>query len=74
MEMHANGYSEDDHTTNFGQAKVWEEVFGEPYAPVRVRTVKGYDFVSAEWLGFDTLPEWMREHGARFRGTKPFGT
>lgn len=72
MEMHANGYSEDDHITNFGQAEVWEEIFGEPYAPVRVRTVKGYDFVSAEWRGYETLPAWMKEHGARFRSAKPF--
>ena len=72
MEMHANGYSEDDHITNFGQGKVWEDIFGEPYAPVRVRTVKGYDFVSAEWRGYDALPAWMKANGARFRGQKPF--
>jgi len=72
MEMHANGYSEDDHITNFGQKKVWEEIFGEPYAPIRVRTVKGYDFVSAEWRDFGKLPAWMKANGARFRGPKPF--
>lgn len=72
MEMHANGYSEEDHITNFGQKKCWEEFFGEPYAPVRLRTVKGYDFVSAEWRGFDRLPEFMKDHGGRFRGKRPF--
>ena len=72
MEMHANGYSEDDHITNFGQKKCWEEIFGEPYAPIRLRTVKGYDFVSAEWRGLERLPEYMKDHGGRFRGEKPF--
>lgn len=72
MEMHANGYSEDDHITNFGQAEVWEEVFCERYAPIRVRTVKGYDFISAEWRGLEKLPEWMKVNGERFRGEKPF--
>ncbi len=72
MEMHANGYSEDEHITNFGQKECWEEIFGEPYDDIRVRTVKGYDFVSAEWTGREKLPEFMSRNAARFRGDKPF--
>ena len=72
MEMHANGYSEDDHNTAFGMEKCWREAFGEPFAPIRVRTVKGYDFVSSEWRGFADFPEWMAKNGARFRGKRPF--
>ena len=73
MEMHANGYSEDDRLVKDGRlGAYWEEIFGEPFAPIRVRTVKGYDFVSAEWRGFSEFPAWMEENGGRFRGEKPF--
>jgi len=74
MEMHANGYSEKDRLVRLegGLAAGWKKVFGEDFAPVRVRTVKGYDFLSAEWQGFKDLPRWMAAHGARFKGTKPF--
>ena len=74
MEMHANGYSERDRLVRLegGIAAGWEAVFGEKFAPVRVRTVKGYDFVSAEWQGFGDFPAWMAANGARFRGSKPF--
>lgn len=72
MEMHANGYSEDDHITNFGQKECWEEIIGEPYADIRVRTVKGYDFVSAEWKRSENLERFMKKNAARFGGAKPF--
>ena len=72
MEMHANGYSEDEAVTSFGMASEWERVFGEKYAPIRVRTVKGYDFVSAEWEAYKKFPEWMARNGSRFAGDKPF--
>lgn len=32
-----------------GRDKVWEKVFGEPFADLRVKTVKGYDFLLASW-------------------------
>ena len=35
-----------------GRDKVWERVFGEPFADLRVKTVKGYDFLLASW-GWD---------------------
>ena len=72
MEMHANGYSEDEALTKLGLAAEWERVLGEKYAPVCVRTVKGYDFISAEWDSFGEFPEWMAANGARFKGNKPF--
>ena len=72
MEMHANGYSERESLKRRGIAGEWERVFGEKYAPIRTRTVKGYDFVSAEWNSFDKFPEWMAENGSRFHGEKPF--
>lgn len=72
MEMHANGYSEGEALSKLGLAAEWERIFGEKYAPVRVRTVKGYDFISAEWDSFGKFPEWMAANGARFRGGRPF--
>ena len=72
VEMHANGYSEADALVKLGIAAEWERIFGEKYAPIRVRTVKGYDFVSAEWDSFSKLPEWFTANGGRFSGGKPF--
>lgn len=36
-----------------GREKVWKDVFGEDFADVRVKTVKGYDFLCASW-GWET--------------------
>jgi len=55
-----------------GMKAVWEKVFGEDYAPIRVRTVKGFDFVSAEWSGAGELEAWMTARAARFAGPRPF--
>ena len=73
MEMHANGYSEDDAIVrNGGMAKCWEEAFGEPYAAIRRRTVKGYDFISGEWQGHEGLAAWMEKNGRALAGDRPF--
>ena len=78
VEMHANGYSEDDRLNDKGKpeqlAKGWEEVFGTKFEWVRCRTVKGYDFVSAEYepKGSTRLAAWMKDNAARFNGEKPF--
>lgn len=55
MDMHASGHSESEAAVKApgGVKAVWERVFGEKYAPMRLRTVKGYDFVSAEYAGDD---------------------
>ena len=73
MEMHANGYAEDDAVTkNGGMEKCWKKAFGEEFAPIRCRTVKGYDFVCGEWHGYEELSGWMAANGGRFKGEKPF--
>ena len=72
VEMHANGYSENEALSKLGMASEWERIFGEKYAPIRVRTVKGYDFISAEWDSFSKFPEWFAANGGRFNGDKPF--
>lgn len=72
MEMHALGYSEKERLVKLGFRKCWEEAFHEPWEPIRVRTVKGYDFVSCEWRRCERFGEWMKAHADRFRGDKPF--
>ena len=72
MDMHANGYSEEEALTKLGLAAEWERAFSEKYAPIRVRTVKGYDFISAEWDSFSKVPEWMNQNSMRFKGDRPF--
>ena len=73
LEMHANGYSEDDAVVKTGgMEKAWPEAFGEDFAKIRCRTVKGYDFVSGEWKGCEGFADWMAANGARFKGGRPF--
>ena len=75
MEMHANGYSEDDAVVkNGGMAKCWSEAFGEDFADVRCRTVKGFDFVSCEYASRDgkALRTWMEANRGRLAGERPF--
>ena len=71
-EMRANGYSESENIVGLGMKACWESVFGEKYASVRVRTVKGYDFISGEYRGYGELAKFMDANGGRFAGTKPF--
>jgi len=79
MEMHAHGYSEDEALVKLGFKKCWEEVFQEEWAPVRRRTVNGYDFISGEWHdkydnqdGFNLAPAWFDAHGKTLDPAKPF--
>lgn len=72
MEMHANGYSEDEALVKLGMKQMWEEIFHETWEPIRVRTVKGFDFISAEWNAVKDMPQWMAANGSRFKGGKPF--
>ena len=38
-----------EETANGGTRTHWQDVFGEPYAPVVCKIVKGYRFVGAHW-------------------------
>lgn len=65
---------------NVGLDKAWERCFHEPYAPIYVKNVKGYDFIGAHWdrangSGWGTGPaidEWLQTHAARLDTSKPF--
>ena len=77
-EMHALGYDEDEALVKLGMKKCWEEVFQEEFAPIRKRTVNGFDFIGAEWYGYDEEPgydkteEWFAAHGRELDPSKPF--
>ena len=77
-EMHALGYDEDEALVKLGMKKCWEEVFQEEFAPIRKRTVNGFDVISAEWHGYDKTPgydktaEWFKVHGGEIDPAKPF--
>ena len=76
LDMHVQGYSEDEALVKFGMKKCWEEAFNEPFAPVRRRTVKGYDFISAEWKEGKpwnvAADEWFAQNGKTLDPKKPF--
>jgi hypothetical protein len=76
LDMHVQGYSEDESMSRLGMKKCWEEVFGEPYAEIRHRKVKGFDFVSAEWsVGRDgndaPVVEWFNAHRGELSPDRP---
>ena len=72
VDMLANGYDGSDAVSKLGIAKAWEEVFDEKYEPIRLRTVRGYDFISVEYGAEKDLAAWMAAHEKRFTGTRPF--
>lgn len=78
LDMHVQGYSEDEALKKLGMKACWEEAFHEPWAEIRTRTVKGYTFVSAEWEGWakcennGRIADWFGAHAADFADGKPF--
>ena len=78
LDMHLNGYSEDEALSRIGMKACWEEAFGESYAMIRKRTVRGIDFVSAEWDGVEAsdndavIAKWFDDHAAEFPRDRPF--
>ena len=76
LDMHVQGYSENEALVKLGMKKCWEAAFHEPFAPVRRRTVKGYDFISSEWKdgkdGFKEAEAWFAANGKTLDPKKPF--
>lgn len=78
LDMHVQGYSEDDALVRAGMRECWERTFHEPYADIRRRTVRGYDFISSEFMvdgkrnGDAAMARWLNEHAAELRGNRPF--
>ena len=79
-EMHALGYDEEEALVKLGMKKCWEEVFQEEFAPIRKRTVNGFDFISAEWNdarfdnspGYEQTEDWFKAHGGEINPSRPF--
>lgn len=73
VEMLANGYDIADAMKKSGGVfPAWREIMGEDISFIRVRNVKGYDFISTEWNSQRIFPEWWAENSHRFKGNKPF--
>lgn len=78
LDMHVQGYSEEEALPKLGMKKCWEEAFREPYEDIRKRTVKGYDFISSEWHvdgkenGDESVIKWLESHASELNGDKPF--
>lgn len=66
-------------------AAAWRRCFGEDYAPLQIKTVRGYDFVMAHWQPADPgdgdwsrgaetpgTGEFLRANSARLGAGKPF--
>ena len=52
-------------------ARNWKEIFGEEWEPIRVRTIKGYDFVGVHFGHEAEVEGWFAANGARFKGERP---
>jgi predicted phosphodiesterase len=74
LDMHTQGYSEEEALSKLGIEKCWEEIFGERYEKIRLINVKGYDFVCAHWNNSDdkVIAEWFKENGSKIKKGKPF--
>ena len=74
MEMHANGYSEQEALTKLGLANEWRAAFGEEFGGVRLRTVKGYQFLSCEYYATlnNELEKWLAANKHLLDKGKPF--
>ncbi len=56
-------------------AKAWRDVFREDYAPIWLKTVKGYQFVGAHWVNWGGVPgveKWFLDNAAKIDRAKPF--
>ncbi len=65
----------DDEWLEKDMPRHWEEVFGEPYAPIYRKDVKGYAFIGAHWHAWEGVPgvvPFIREHAQDLRGDRPF--
>ncbi len=57
------------------QARVWEELFHEPYSEFWIKNVKGYSFIGGHWTkkdNFDGLDAFLKAHEKELDPSKPF--
>lgn len=58
-------------------AAAWEQIFHEPYEPIWMKRVKGYQVIGAHWVaghwdGIAAVEDWFKEHAAEIDRSKPF--
>ena len=56
-------------------ARVWEELFHEPYSEFWIKNVKGYSFIGGHWTkkdNFDGLDAFLKAHEKELDPSKPF--
>ena len=74
--VHGLSYEEADglQLRKIGLDKVWERFFGEPYAPIWRKRVKGFDFIGGHsaWNAPEGLTEWFAANGASLNPDRPF--
>ncbi len=60
--------------TKIGLAKAWERCFGEPYAPIWRKRVRGFSFVGGHsaWNAPTGLADWFAANAAVLDTEKPF--
>ena len=57
------------------QEKIWKKYFKEDYAPIYMKTVKGYHFIGAQWHSWTETPglaDFLSNNNAAIAGEKPF--
>ena len=78
LDMHVQGYSEDEALSKNDLKACWEHAFREPFADIRDRLVKGYHSISSEWHvngrenGDEDVAKWLGAHAGDLEGEKPF--
>ncbi len=64
------------HLAAYDEAGVWKRVFGEDWAPVFAKTIKGFTFVGCHWGHEKDTGPWLEAHaeelGLRNQSGKPF--
>ena len=60
--------------TTIGLARSWERCFGEPYAPIWRKRVKGFDFIGGHsaWQAPAGLADWFERNAGVLDPDKPF--
>lgn len=65
----------DEEWLSKNMARHWKEIFGEDYAPIYLKTVKGYKFIGAHWHEWEGIPgvvPFVKAHERELRGKRPF--
>jgi len=58
--------------TSDRQAAVWEEIVGEPYHPIWMKRVRGYQFIGSHWSDSAKIGAYLKDHVGEIDRNKPF--